>query len=73
MNIGVKNERLDFHSGLAEDLISLGCYTMSTGKYLPTLLESSNRRFLDTENKGSTALETSVIVYQSNWPNIQGG
>jgi len=37
------------------------------------LLGSSKRRFLDTENKGSTALETSVIVYQSNWPNIRRG
>ena len=38
MNIVVKNERLDFHSGLAEDLISLGCYTMLTGKYLATFV-----------------------------------
>jgi hypothetical protein len=38
VNIGVKNERLDVHNGLAEDLISLGCYTMSTGKYLPTFV-----------------------------------
>ena len=34
MNIGVKNDKLGVHSGLAEDLISLGCYTISTGKYL---------------------------------------
>jgi hypothetical protein len=66
VNIGVKNERLDVHNGLAGDLISLGCYTLSTGKYSLTFLESSNRKFLDTENKGSTALEASVIVYQSN-------
>jgi len=36
VNIGVKNERIDVHNGLAEDLISLGCYTMSTGKYVLT-------------------------------------
>lgn len=38
VNFGVKNERLDVHIGLAEDLISLGCYTMLTGKYLPTFV-----------------------------------
>jgi len=38
VNTGRKNEKLDVHSGLAENLISLGCYTTSTGKYLATFV-----------------------------------